>query len=96
MDAIYIQDFRVLNLDGNMSTSTANPQSGGGGGKKEDERKKQFVTSVLSLPAAMAAHPVIGVMASKYSKMSGHEDKAAFQLDLLRMLAVARGSSVEQ
>lgn len=93
---IYIPNFPVRRSDADMSTSAAAPQASGGGSKKDDERKKQFVTNVLSLPAAVATHPVIGVMAAKYAKMAGHEDKLAFQLDLLRMLAIARGSSVEQ
>nr|WEG68780.1 small capsid protein [Mastomys natalensis cytomegalovirus 1]WEG68916.1 small capsid protein [Mastomys natalensis cytomegalovirus 1]WEG71144.1 small capsid protein [Mastomys natalensis cytomegalovirus 1] len=80
-----------------MSTSTGTgTNSGGGSTKKEDERKRQFVTTVLALPPTMATHPVVGSMVSKYIKMSGHEDKAAFQLDVLRMVAIARAANVAQ
>lgn len=82
--------------DVGMSSGASAPSSGSGGGKKDDERKKQFITTVLAITPQMAAHPVIAAMIPKYVKMSGQEDKAAFQLDLLRMLSVARHANVRQ
>nr|WEG71975.1 small capsid protein [Murid betaherpesvirus 2] len=86
-----------MSSSGSASAAAANPGSGGGGSKKEDERRKQFVTAVLGLPATVLGnHPIIATMVAKYVKVPGHEDKAAFQLDLLRMLSMARRSSVDQ
>nr|WEG69744.1 small capsid protein [Mastomys natalensis cytomegalovirus 3]WEG69884.1 small capsid protein [Mastomys natalensis cytomegalovirus 3]WEG70024.1 small capsid protein [Mastomys natalensis cytomegalovirus 3]WEG70164.1 small capsid protein [Mastomys natalensis cytomegalovirus 3]WEG70304.1 small capsid protein [Mastomys natalensis cytomegalovirus 3] len=83
-------------MSSNAPPVPASSGSGGSSGKKEEERKKQFVSSVLSLPSGVLSQPVVATMIPKYMKMTGHEDKAAFQLDLLRMLAVARISSVNQ
>lgn len=81
------------------SSAASAPASGSGSGlsKKDEERRKQFVTGVLGLPVGvLGSSPIVGTMAAKYVKMAGHEDKSAFQLDLLRMLAIARGSAVDQ
>lgn len=83
-----------------MSTNSTGPASSGSGGgsssKKEEERKRQFIVTVLELPHTTSAHPIIGQLVTKYVKMPGHEDKAAFQLDMLRMLAMARAAEVDQ
>lgn len=86
-----------MSSSGSVSAAAANPGSGGGTSKKEDERRRQFVTTVLGLsPTVLNNSPIIATMVAKYVKVPGHEDKAAFQLDLLRMLAMARRSSVDQ
>lgn len=85
----------MSNSGGAASVGSTGPSSGGG--KKEEERRKQFVVGVLGLPTSVLnTHPIIATMVSKYVKFPGHEDKAAFQLDLLRMLSIARRSAVDQ
>ncbi|ACE95235.1 m48.2 protein [Murid betaherpesvirus 1] len=87
---------------GGSSGGSSGASSGGGGGgsggssKKEEERRKQFGANVLNLAPAMVAQPVISTMIPKYMKMGGHEDKLAYQLDLLRMLSIAKKATVIQ
>ncbi|CCE57219.1 m48.2 protein [Murid betaherpesvirus 1] len=86
---------------GSSGASSGGGGGGGGGGsggssKKEEERRKQFGANVLNLAPAMVAQPVISTMIPKYMKMGGHEDKLAYQLDLLRMLSIAKKATVIQ
>lgn len=70
---------------------------GSGGGKKEDERRRAFAANVFGvLPQGIMTQPIVMNMVAKYIKMSGHEDKAAYQLDLLRMMAIARAANVDR
>ncbi|AWV68143.1 m48.2 protein [Murid betaherpesvirus 1] len=77
-------------------SSSGGGSGGSGGSKKEEERRKQFGANVLNLAPAMVTQPVISTMISKYIKMGGHEDKLAYQLDLLRMLSIAKKATVTQ
>lgn len=70
---------------------------GSGGGKKEEERRRAFAVNVFGvLPQQIMGQPIVINMMAKYIKMSGHEDKAAYQLDLLRMMAIARAANVNR
>ncbi|AWV68309.1 m48.2 protein [Murid betaherpesvirus 1] len=82
---------------GGSSGGSSGASSGGGSSsKKEEERRKQFGANVLNLAPAMVTQPVISTMIPKYIKMGGHEDKLAYQLDLLRMLSIAKKATVTQ
>lgn len=59
--------------------------------EKEQESKRHVVTNVLELQYDMMNHETVSNMAARYAKQTGyHEDKLAFKLDLLRMLAMYR------
>ncbi|AFR55712.1 small capsid protein [Human betaherpesvirus 5] len=60
---------------------------------KRDEKHRHVVNVVLELPTEISetTHPVLATMLSKYTRMSSlFNDKCAFKLDLLRMIAVSR------
>lgn len=58
---------------------------------KEQESKKHVIVNVLELNQDMMVHETIATMSSRYAKQTGYyEDKSAFKLDLLRMLAMYR------